>query len=98
MPSLYHLSSVIASFFIIANTAIASLIPSHVPTDVRGKHKARALDFYVNCSKDQKKKLDRGFKDAATLARWTSEHPIDLSRSAYVQYADTQEKTADKTQ
>lgn len=88
MPSLYHLSAVTTSFFIIANTAIASLIPSHVSRDLTGKHEARALDFYVDCSDDQKNKLGQGFADAATLARWVFDHPIDLSSTAYGQTDD----------
>ena len=45
MPSLYHLGSVTAGFFIITNTAIASLILAHVSRSVAGKHEARVLDF-----------------------------------------------------
>lgn len=32
----------------------------------------------------QKKKLGKGFADAATLANWTINHPIDLEYAAYV--------------
>ena len=39
----------------------------------------RALDKYVDCSDDQQRKIGQGFADAATLARWTSDHPIDLT-------------------
>lgn len=44
----------------------------------------RALDGYVDCSEDQQRKLGQGFADAATLARWTLDHPIDLNYAACV--------------
>lgn len=59
------------SAFPTADPALATLQP-------------RALDKYVDCSDDQKKKLGQGFADAATLARWTFDHPIDLNYAAYV--------------
>lgn len=83
MPSLYYFSCFIGGSLIIANTAIASLIPSHVSGDIANKHKARALEFYVDCSDDQKTKLGQGFADAATLARWVFDQPIDLASTAY---------------
>lgn len=43
----------------------------------------RAVDAYVDCNDEQKRKLGQGFADAATLAQWTSDHPIDTSSTAY---------------
>lgn len=83
MPSLYTVSCFVGSSFIIANTAIASLIPSHVSREIANTLKARALDSYVDCNADQMTKLGQGFADAATLARWVFDHPIDLSSTAY---------------
>lgn len=61
-------------------TTSDSLHPALAPSTLL----PRALDGYVDCSEDQQRKLGQGFADAATLARWTFDHPIDLNYAACV--------------
>lgn len=82
MPSLHYAAGLAGIIFSLLQTT--SALPTSDPTPVPSTLFPRALDKYVDCSDDQKKKLGQGFADAATLARWTFDHPISLGHTAYV--------------
>lgn len=68
-----------------ATSAFPTADPAPVAAASTLQH--RELDGYIDCSDEQKTKLGQGFADAATLARWTFDHPIDLNYAAYVSFS-----------
>ena len=85
MLALFHLGCIAATILSTVHVVNGSPTPQLLPsTNTAGKLFTRALDGYDDCSDDQKEKLGRGFADAATLARWTGDHEIDLESTACV--------------
>lgn len=82
MKSLHHAAGLAGILFSLLQAT--SALPTSDPTTVPSTLLPRALDKYVGCSDDQKNKLGQGFADAATLARWTFDHPISIDHTAYV--------------
>lgn len=82
MQSLHYAAGFVGILFSILQTTCA--LPTADPTSAPSTLVPRVLDRYVDCSDDQKQILGQGFADAATLARWTFDHPIDLGHTAYV--------------
>ena len=98
MLSLYNLGCVAATILAIGHTAIGSPTPQQLtPRDAALNLIARDITEYVDCTDDQKSKLGQGFADAATLARWVFDHPIDKNGPAYVAFTHDQESHADKS-
>lgn len=82
MRSLHYAAGLAGILFSLLQTTIA--LPTSDPASASSTLFPRILDRYVDCSDDQQKKLGQGFADAATLARWTFDHPISLGHTAYV--------------
>lgn len=82
MLSLHYAAGLAGILFSLLQTT--SALPTSDPTTAPSNLFSRALDKYVDCSDEQKTKLGQGFADAATLARWTFDHPISLGHTAYV--------------
>lgn len=82
MPPLHLVAGFTGLLLSILQTT--SAFPAADPAPALSTLYTRALDRYVDCSEDQQAKLGQGFADAATLARWTFDHPIDLNYAAYV--------------
>ena len=84
MQSLHYGAGLAGILFSILQTTTAFPTPDSLQGSAPSTLFPRALDKYVDCNVDQKKKLGQGFADAATIARWTFDHPIDRSYAAYV--------------
>ena len=81
MLSFHHVAGFTGLLFsILPSTSAFPTAPALAPSTLY----PRAIDNYIDCSEDQQSKLGQGFADAATLARWTFDHPIDLNSAAYV--------------
>lgn len=69
---------------------VTSLVAASPITQPARHIQARSIAGYTNCSPEQKTKMQQGFADAGTLARYAFDH-VDTSSTAWTHYFRTQD-------